>query len=421
MTHIAYDKYKKSNSDWIGEIPSHWKINRFKIMFSYNKGNNPQTFSDESGEGLAPYLSMEYLRKDIAPTYVPITECHLKANNGDILLLWDGSNAGEFVVSKDGLVSSTMAKLIENISIDNNFSKYLCKAIEPVLRELTIGMGVPHVSSSILNNIQLPNIPHNEQIQIANYLNKETAKINETIDKNEKLIKLLEEKRIALISRIVTKGLNPDTPMKDSGIEWIGEIPETSTIVPFRRICNLNQGLQYPQEKRLDAPIENSKLYITVKYLNSDEKVEEYIPNPIKRVICTEDDVLLARTGATGEVFTNLNGVFHNNFFRINYHDNINKDYLVYYLKMDAVKKILLLKAGVTTIPDLNHGSFLETPFILYDLDEQKEIVNYLDQETSKITKTISKIKENINLLEEYKVSLIHHVVTGKVDVRCEV
>ena len=223
-----------------------------------------------------------------------------------------------------------------------------------------------------------------------------------------------------MINHVVTKGLNKNAKMKDSGIDWIGEIPEGWEILPFRRICYVNQGLQFPEEKRLEEQCEKSKIYITIKFLNSKEEgVKEYIPNPPKNVICNKDDVLLARTGATGEVITNQEGVFHNNFFKINY-DNarIIKDYLVYYLKMDAVKKILLLKAGVTTIPDLNHDAFLSTEIVIPPLPEQQAIVQYLDKQTSKIDKTIKKIQEKINLMEEYKKSLIHHVVTGKVDVR---
>lgn len=234
MNYKTYEKYKNTSTDWISNIPSHWETNRFKITFSYSKGKNPQTFSDEKKEGYAPYLSMEYLRNDIDPTYVPIKECPLKANDGDILLLWDGSNAGEFVVSKGGLVSSTMAKLTPNIRIDNNLSKYLCKSIEPLLRELTIGMGVPHVSTTELNNIQIPTIPLAEQKQIANYLDKQTAKIDATIAKNKELIELLEEKRVALINQVVTKGLNPDVPMKYSGVEWIGKIPEHWNIMKLK-------------------------------------------------------------------------------------------------------------------------------------------------------------------------------------------
>ncbi|UTB34046.1 MAG: restriction endonuclease subunit S [Methanobacterium sp. ERen5] len=115
---------------------------------------------------------------------------------------------------------------------------------------------------------------------------------------------------------------------------------------------------------------------------------------------------------------TNEEGVFHNNFFRINYNDNIERDYLVYYLKMEVIREILLLKAGITTIPDLNHDDFLDTPIIVYPKNIQNEIVEYLNGENFKIDNTIQKIETKTKLLEEYKKSIIHHVVTGKVNVR---
>jgi len=276
-----------------------------------------------------------------------------------------------------------------------------------------------NLNTETIGEIFIPTPLKPEQTTIANFLDKKTAKIDTLIEKDKKLIALLKEKRTALINHAVTKGLDPNVKLKDSGIEWIGEIPEDAKIMPFRRVCYVNQGLEFPEDERLSEPDEKSKIYITIKYIHADEDdVKEYIPNPPRSVICKKEDVLLARTGATGEAITNQEGVFHNNFFKVNYNSKIDREYLVYYLKMDSIKKVLLLKAGVTTIPDLNHDAFLSTPFILYSIEKQKQIAGYLDKRTAKIDKTIKLIENKIKLLEEYKKSLIHHVVTGKVDVR---
>lgn len=409
-----YEKYKDSCVEWIGEIPEDWDIHRFKINFDTIKGRVPNNLQNEYKVGMFPYLSMEFLRginENVEYSYNPKA---IKVSDNDLLLLWDGSNAGEFVNGKEGYLSSTMVKLIVN-SLNFSYSNYLCKAFESLLKDLTVGMGIPHVNGDILYNIQIPIPGNHEQNQIANFLDKKTLIIDKAIEKNRKLIELLEEKRKSLINNVVTKGINPNAKMKDSGVEWIGEIPEISEVVPFRRICTLSQGLQFPQSERLEKYSPNSKIYITIKYIHSKEKIKEYIPNPPLRVVFHKDDILMARTGATGEVVTNQEGVFHNNFFKINYNKSLlEKKYLVYYLKMDSIKENLVHKAGSTTIPDLNHDSFLDTSFIFHPIDIQKDISNYLDSKIYKNQSIIDNVFSRINFLEEYKKSLIHQIVTGK-------
>ena len=407
MSYKTYEKYKSSNVEWMGGIPTHWQTNRFKIVFSYSKGKNPQTFFDESGEGLAPYLSMEYLRNDITPTYVPIKECPLKASSGDILLLWDGSNAGEFVVSKEGLVSSTMAKLKPNIIINNKFSKYICKAIEPLLRELTIGMGVPHVSSLELNNILLPNMSLEEQKQIANYLDKKTAKIDSTITKNEELIQLLEEKRVALINQVVTKGLNPDVAMKDSGVEWIGEIPEHWDITKVKHELDFLDHKRIPLSAEVRSDMD--RIYDYYGASGVIDKVDSYLFNG-KYILVGEDGAnLLSRSTplafiAEGKFWVN------NHAHILNPKDENNIDYFVSLL--EAVDYTPFIEGSAQ--PKLTADNLKNIILIKPPLVEQNEIAKFLNLKLNHNNHTLSKIQENINLLEEYKTSLIHHVVTGR-------
>ena len=208
--------------------------------------------------------------------------------------------------------------------------------------------------------------------------------------------------------------------MKDSGVEWIGEIPKDWDCIKFARCTTLKQGLQISQSKRYYKPGEGKLIYITVKYVNSEKNKNdtEYILNADEGVICHKDDVLLARTGATGKVVTNIEGVFHNNFFKVIYDKSkLKKEYLVYYLEQQKVQKYLKLVAGTTTIPDLNHREFLNTPITLINIKEQEKIVNFLDKKTSQFDSIISKKEVLIEKLEEAKKSLISEVVTGKVKV----
>lgn len=150
----------------------------------------------------------------------------------------------------------------------------------------------------------------------------------------------------------------------------------------MKDICKVNQGFQINILQREKHKRKNNKVYITIQHLNNVGK-NEYINDKYHNdtVVCNKEDVLMARTGNTGTVVTGVEGVFHNNFFKIKFDKNrINKDYLVYYLKMRSVQNLILAKAGTSTIPDLNHGDFYSIPFIYpNDIKEQKAIVDKLN------------------------------------------
>ncbi|WP_025872471.1 restriction endonuclease subunit S [Methylobacillus glycogenes] len=206
-------------------LPSHWREVRFRYIAATSKGRLPTKEEEDVAVDALPYLSMEYLRGDTeASQYVP-AQGMLTAENNDVLLLWDGSNAGEFLKAKRGAVSSTTA-LVTPLQFDRQFLFWICKAVEPVLKTFTNGMGIPHVDGEFLKNLALP-CPTNpdEQSRIAIYLDREIARIDGLIAEKELMLALLEEKRAALISRFVTRGLDQNVPLKPSCQEWLGEIP----------------------------------------------------------------------------------------------------------------------------------------------------------------------------------------------------
>ncbi|PDW99263.1 restriction endonuclease subunit S [Helicobacter pylori] len=155
-------------------------------------------------------------------------------------------------------------------------------------------------------------------------------------------------------------------------------LPKDWEIKTFRDISTINQGLQIPISQRLKAPTEHAKFYITIQALNN-RKEFEYIKTYNESVVCHKDDILMTRTGNTGMVITNIEGVFHNNFFKINFDRTlINKDFLVYFLSLEQTQKTILRKAGTSTIPDLNHNDFYSLSIPLPPLDEQIVIANIL-------------------------------------------
>jgi type I restriction enzyme S subunit len=157
----------------------------------------------------------------------------------------------------------------------------------------------------------------------------------------------------------------------------------------MKDICTVRQGLQIAISERFKDFKEGRYRYITLK--NLKENSYEYIESPKASVVCSKDDVLMTRTGNTGVVVTNVAGVFHNNFFLIDFdRSQIIKDFLVYYFLREDIKKIVLEKAGTTTIPDLNHGAFYGIEFVIPPIVEQKKIIDIL----LKIDEKISVSKE---------------------------
>jgi len=286
------------------------------------------------------------------------------------------------------------------------------------------GTKMPRTSWEFISSLKFGIPSPDEQLNIANYLDNQTQKIDHLIANKKAQAEKLKELRQIEINNAVTKGLNSSAELKDSGIDWLGSINKEYKLDTFKRVCKLKQGLQIDQELRFFESGLNRLPYITIKAINAGVDAEniEYIENADEGVICTPDEILLARTGATGEVVTGLHGVFHNNFFKIIYNRTLlNKDFLVFYLNNSAVKSYLLLLAGTTTIPDLNHRAFFSAPIVLPEMKEQIIIADYLQECTSKIDKLIKNIDSQIEKLQELRKIKINEAVTGKIKVKAYV
>jgi type I restriction enzyme S subunit len=191
----------------------------------------------------------------------------------------------------------------------------------------------------------------------------------------------------------------------------LGLIPEDWQIKTFKDVCWVNQGLQIAIANRLNYPTPTAKKYITIQFLNDGKEIE-YIDEYTASVCCKEEDILMTRTGNTGFVVSGVEGVFHNNFFKINYDKKlIDRDYLIFYLKQEKIQKIILTKAGTSTIPDLDHKDFYSIPFVFPPVrQEQRAIVQVLldsDAVIESLDKLIEK-KKNV------KLGAMQDLLTGK-------
>jgi type I restriction enzyme, S subunit len=178
----------------------------------------------------------------------------------------------------------------------------------------------------------------------------------------------------------------------------------------FKDISFVNQGLQIAIQKRLKQPVSNSKKYITIQFLNNG-KDTEYINDYSSSVCCDEDDVLMTRTGNTGIVVSGVNGVFHNNFFKINFDRKIlDKNYLIGYLNLDKTQKLILTKAGTSTIPELNHNDFYSITIPIPSISEQKAIAQIL----SDMDAEIAALEQKRDKYKAIKQGMMQELLTRK-------
>jgi len=422
-----YSKFKNTNIEWIGEIPEHWDIIRFKYIVSSQKGKVPKKLTDKNVSNSPVYLSMSYLRgnPDEKKFVLESKDCvHVKT--GDILLLWDGSEAGEFIKGKEGVLSSTMSKLDIDDDLNQSYIWYFLKTFEKILKDFTNGMGIPHVDSSILENSKIILPPLSEQIQISSYLNNKTSLIDKLINNNKKLIKLLEEKRTALINKVITKGLDPNVKMKDSGIEWIGEIPEHWVIKQLRYVSSQISAGGTPSTKVEKYWNQNDYVWLPSGRVQNKEIVitnkEKYISqsgleNSSTKLI-DPNTTLIALTGATcGNIgYLTFKACANQSVVSINNNETFDSKFLFYYL-LSQREQIRLKQSGGAQ-GGINTEDVKSLKFVSPSIEEQIQISSYLDNKTSLIDKAIIKAKEENLMLKEYRQSLISNVITGKIDVR---
>ena len=435
MSLPRYSEYKDSGVEWLGEVPAHWGVTKLRYVSTIRKGKLPGQIhpSQINGSDL-PYLSMEFLRGETEdPCYVALTHQALCAEPEDILILWDGSNAGEFLRAKKGVVSSTVA-LIENIKIQRDFLFYLCKASQGHIQGKTIGMGIPHVSGEELRLLSLSFPTTNEQTAIATFLDRETAKIDGLIAEQEKLITLLAEKRQATISHAVTKGLNPDVRMKDSGVAWLGEVPAHWFLGQLKNFIRQKPGaiktgpfgshLTSAEMQEGIVKVYNQRSVIDNNFIDGENYISQEKFEQLSSFQAFPGDVLVTTRGTIGRAAIlpgNADlGILHPCLLRVQVDEKkLHREFLVALIQGSHLMKTqIALSSNATTI-EVIYSETMASLFIpLPPLAEQKAILLFLDSETARLDALTAAATHGIALLKERRSALISAAVTGKIDVR---
>jgi type I restriction enzyme S subunit len=439
-----YQIYKESGIEWLGEVPESWmvlvlgRVSNIQGGYAFDSTN----FCDEG----APIVQMSNLKRGIidlseAKRY-PEELCPLEfaLTEGDVLIGMSGSigdtgSLGNYAVvqqcDKPCFLNQRVGKFKRSTQISSDFVKYLIQSplfFDQVQLSVT-GTAQFNISPSQLNKIWLGLPSVNEQQVITVFLDSETTRIDALIQKKERLIELLKEKRIALISHAVTKGLYPNVPMKDSGIEWLGEVPEHWIHVVLGRVCKIQGGYAFDSSNFVDegCPIvQMSNLKRGVLDLSEAKKYPyELCPCEVE---LEEGDNLIGMSGSIGDTGSLGNyAIVKKNDLpcylnqRVGKLDISSKLYrgFVYYLVQSTLffEQVQLSVTGTAQF-NISPSQLGDIWITLPPTTEQNDISIYLDNETSKIETLIGRVENSITLLREYRSSLINSAVTGKIDLR---
>jgi type I restriction enzyme S subunit len=434
-----YQSYKQSGVDWIGEIPFNWEVRRIKFLFKSivekSIDGSEELLSVSEKKGIIPRRELrdeneELSRSESLEGYLKVKKDDLVNN---IMLMW---KRGLGFSNYNGIVSPSYSVFRLNGPNIPSFWNYLLRTDLYVTEYRRNSTGV--IDSRLrLYDDSFGNIfsilpPLQEQIQIVQFLDEKTELIEKLISTKERKITLLKEQRTSLINQVVTKGLNPNVKMKDSGVEWIGEIPEGWIISKIKHNIGIRTGFSFKSEDFVDESFPNEKVPV-VRISNIqdgyiDLKGSVYLPKNYtenyKEFVLLKGDILICLTGSlTGKV-----GVFEHDLGLLNQRvgkffykneDKVYNSYFSFYIKQELVQKLIKqMGEGISeNFPNVSHLDVIELNLTIPPFEEQIRIVEFLDSKTKEIDDLVQLEQKKVNLLKEYRQSLISEVVTGKIKV----
>ena len=416
-----YNEYKDSGVQWLGEIPSHWETRLLKYSCSLKGriGWNGLR-SDEFQDTAFAYL---VTGQDFIGSEIDWSKCYqisrerydedpfIQLKNGDMLITKDGTIGKVAKVTnldKPACLNSGIFVIKQKGSFFNQGFLYwmLCSN---VLKEFNVytqtGATIAHLYQNVFENMPCLLPPISEQQAIATYLDTATAKIDEAIAQQQKMIDLLNERKQIIINNAVTKGLNPDAPMKDSGVDWIGEIPEHWMTRRMRYLCKIKTG-----DKDTINRVDEGKYPFYVR----SPKVER-----INSYTFDGEAVLMAGDGVgAGKVFHYVNGKFgcHQRVYIFHDIKNINGEYLYFYMK-SLFKHTIEQLSAKSTVDSVRLNMIQDFIVAIPTNEEQTSILSYLHKQIEKFDVAIANATKQIAFLQERKQIIINDVVTGKVKV----
>lgn len=434
MAKSRYSSYISSKTLWQNEIPSHWQETELRMLFADNKNKN-------LGLVERNLLSLSYgkiKRKDIdnATGLVPASfEGYQIIDKGFIVLRFtdlqnDKKSLRVGYVEEKGIITSAYIGLAPKAGIHSKYFYYQLHFLDKIKYFYNLGGGVRQslaFKEFGRETVLIP--PKEEQTAIARFLDYKLAKINRFIQKKKQLIKLLNEQKAAIINQAVTKGLDPNTKMKDSGIEWLGEIPEHWQKHKIKYLISKPIAGAWGTEPQND---DNDITCVRVADFNEyDIKTDNLTIRNIEaktEQILKPGDLLLEKSGGGEKTPVGRVVLFNQSFKSVTSNfiskfspkiDLVSSEYLLYIFKLiNSVRWNFRSLKQTTGIQNIDTYQYMDNWVFIPKIEEQTTIVNHIKNEFKVLDETISKIEKEIALVEEYKTALIAEAVTGKIDVR---
>uniref|UniRef100_UPI00402892AA restriction endonuclease subunit S n=1 Tax=Alloprevotella sp. TaxID=1872471 RepID=UPI00402892AA len=420
-----YHEYKDSGEKWLGEIPSHWEVKRIKYIFREVDKRNTQLkyrlLSFSKNKGIVPFSSLKDKRQSSEglEDYKVIHKGQLLENR---MQAWHGMFAKSAI---DGCVSPDYSVFQKINPLDD--VEYFAKLFRDplMIQQFAIaskgmGDGFNRLYTPQFGSIYTIYPPFQEQTAMVAYLDRVTAQIDKAIAQQQRMIDLLNERKQIIIQHAVTKGLDPNAEMVDSGVEWIGEMPKGWKIIPMKYVISFINGYAFDSnifKKDGEVPVirignltQDGINYDDIVYVNSNTKLD--------KVRTVKGDLLIAMSGATtGKVcIDNIGGLYVNQRVGVIRSKYIN--FIRYWLQSDNFKVYIYINAIGSAQPNISSDQIcnfkIAFPINQKDIDSMCVKLSYIDRHISSI---IAKYNKRISLLRERKQIIINEVITGKVKV----
>ncbi|MBR4701161.1 MAG: restriction endonuclease subunit S [Oscillospiraceae bacterium] len=432
---------KDSKIKWIGQIPDSWCVERLKYHAYFNPATELPEFSDDDEVSFVPmdHLKSGFHNTSMVP-YQMVKKGYVVFQDNDILMakvtpcLENGNLAIAGGLNHGVGFGSTEINVIRCRSIDRRFLFYVLQC-PSYIEEATYNMygvaGLKRLDPGFIPNSFFPNPPQEEQIRIAEYLDNKCAEIDLLIAAKEKTNALLRERRQSIIYEAVTKGMNPNAPMKDSGVEWIGEIPANWTPIRLKYVINsIESGTSVNAEDhpcgKNEYGVLKTSCVLTGQFQSDQNKTvltEEY-----SRLSCPvrKDSVIVSRmntpnlVGACGYVENDHPNLFlPDRLWQVSFRLNCLSKYMWYFLSSEYTKAIYASICTGTSgsMQNISQEQLGDIIFFLPSINEQVSIVRTLDMTCEQMDSIIAENNICISQLKEYRKSLIYEAVTGKVEV----
>ena len=435
MAFPKYESYKDSGVEWLGEIPEHWRIVKLKTISSVINGSTPDSSIPKYWDGSIVWITPSDLGKlngiyisdsERKITIQGLNSCGTKICPKKSIILSTRAPIGNAAITKiPSSINQGCKTIVPDLkTVDSAFIYYLFYITKDYLNACGKGTTFKELSSNDLKSYQVVIPLLEEQNRIADFLDRTTTDIDQAIAKKQRLIELLNEQKSILINRAVTKGLNPNVPMRDSGIEWIGEIPEHWEVKRLKFISSIKYGLgQPPREKENGLPliratnVERGEI-VTKDLIRVDPNDIPYERDPVLKA----GDIIVVRSGAYTADSAIVTQEYEGSIAGYDMVVRASKQIIAKYLGFCLLAKYVLfdqlyllrLRAAQ---PHLNAEELGDTLILIPPFKEQQEIILHLEvlgEEQKNITAITRK---EIKLLNELKQLTIANAVTGKIKV----